>query len=92
MHIGVFASWAGEERQTRRAKALTPNPDATLATAAANWAMWHACERLERERMSQMIEGRAFVTSTAESELNQEASAPSESHPLTATIPLSIAP
>jgi len=42
---------------------------ATLAMAAANWAMWRASKRLELERMS---EGGAFDGGTAKSKAKLE--------------------
>jgi hypothetical protein len=92
MRIGVFASWAGEERQTRRAKALTPNPDATLATAAANWAMWRASKWLEQERMSRWADRAAFAVMISGSALDEETGGPSGSYQFTAPIPASLAP
>jgi hypothetical protein len=73
-------------------KALAPVFYATMATAAANWAMWHATKELERERMSQRSDGRAFATRAAKSKVNQEAGETSGSHPLTAIVPVRVAP
>ena len=54
-------------------QALAPASYATLATAAANSAMWHASKVPERERMSRTPEVRPLAVRTAESKLNQEA-------------------
>jgi hypothetical protein len=90
--MGVFAYIGAREKSQETSRwALTPDSDATLAMAAASWAMWRASERLERERMSQMIESRAFVTRTAESDLNEEAGGPSGRYPVTAVVQVIVA-
>jgi hypothetical protein len=48
MRLCVFAHNPGDSNDNRM-QALTQIPYATLATAAANSAMWHASKRLERE-------------------------------------------
>jgi hypothetical protein len=70
-YIGV-AEKSQEKSQEKWMWALAPASYATLATAAARCAMWHASKWPERERMSQNPEGRASATCTAESGLNQE--------------------
>jgi hypothetical protein len=59
--------------------------------AAARWAMWRASKGPERERMSPRPEGRAFVISTAESELNEEVGGLSDIYPAAANVPVGVA-
>jgi len=82
----------GEKSLKRSMQALGPGSNATMAMAAANWAMWRASERLEWERMSRRSDGTAFAVRTADSELGEEWSGPSQSHSLIADIPASFAP
>ena len=55
-----------------RMQALAPSSYATLAMAAARWAVWHASKGPERETMLRRSEGRAFNVGTAASKLDQE--------------------
>ena len=82
----------GGKSQKEGAQALAPTSYATLAMAAANWAMWHASKGPERERMSRTLEDTAFTVRTAESELIEEAGGQSGSHPVTAIVPVGVAP